>query len=496
MDDRRRRRLAQESVEDVAPISHSNRQTVLTSEGDCDTVAGSQLRSDVVAEESLIPSALWKVVLLGAISFLAWGALVWFSLQEPATVRDDSLRKAIQENAYRFLSVVSLLLSSQFSFAIWWYRSRSRKDFSGRYRIWLWSGVFWGLTCLSVGIRLHQPLSQLAYERWPVYCWRPELLYWFVPFSIGSLALHQLLSIEMRHSRTSRVLWNFSLCLGIAAAALQLGLDLSLPEWSREVALTGAALLWHLSISSTLLFHARFVVHVTNEAAPRTKSRISRIKAKSIALIHHLRDRVAVVYLGRDGERGRKRELKKQARQQKREELRLERQIKKEEQKRLREEQCLKKKELAAERKARRAADRLSAQQARDVATDREKSATSQQVTKESLGQSGAKFSDKSAAESSGQVPVDQNASVSKTSSGKNRKRVLGASVRIDVPQSVNRPHTGDVVSATSASPKVAQNESVDDALDSDFDEENWDQMSKKQRRQQRKKQRQRSQQQ
>ncbi len=279
LDDRRRRRLAQESTEESAPISSQQKQQVKKSDEPEATPEKANLVSDVVADESLVPSALWKVISFAFCGFSILFGLVWVNVTEPALNGIERLLSPAHGNAFQLFSVLSLMLASQLCFTIWWYRSRSRKDFSGRYRIWAWAGSFWAISCVSTGLNIHEPLAELAYEQWPIHSWRPELLYWFVPFSVCVLALHQLLSLDMRHSRSSRVFWNLTLLTGISVAGLKLGLDISVSEPVRELTVVSATSLWHFLIAYTLLFHARFVVHVTNEAAPRGDSHLSRVKS-------------------------------------------------------------------------------------------------------------------------------------------------------------------------------------------------------------------------
>jgi hypothetical protein len=172
----------------------------------------------------------------------------------------------------RLFSTVALLLASQLSFLIYSYRSKSRKDFKGRYRIWAWAAAFWGAACLSFATGIHHPLARFAYGRWEVNCWRPEVSYWMAPFGVGLLAVYRLVARDLRQCRISRLAWGLTFGLALTAGALHLGAEMLVrPEW-RSPVVAGVTTFWHLALVVALLIHARFVAHVTNEAGPKSFS--------------------------------------------------------------------------------------------------------------------------------------------------------------------------------------------------------------------------------
>ena len=217
-------------------------------------------------------------MLFGICGLGIWGAMLSLShLSLPTGLGLEEIASLTDGPLPSFFSTVSLLLASQLSFLILWYRSRARKDFMGRYRIWGWAGAFLTVTCLCNATGLHRPAGELLAERWPINCWRPEVMYWLTPFAIGHLTLFRLMSREMRHSRTSLVLWNLSFLLGIAAAGMNLGGEMLFSTHWQTTAVIGVTTLWQLAQAMTFLVHARFVVHVTNEAGPKQIS----LKARS-----------------------------------------------------------------------------------------------------------------------------------------------------------------------------------------------------------------------
>ncbi|WP_417847280.1 hypothetical protein [Thalassoglobus sp.] len=509
LDDRRRRRLAQESTEEVAPQPSKQKTQVKKSPEEESKPEKVSLVSDVVADESLVPSALWKVIAFAVSGLSLLFGLVWINLKEPALNGIERLLSPAHGNAFQLFSVLSLMLASQLCFTIWWYRSRSRKDFSGRYRIWAWAGSFWALACVSTGLRLHEPLAQLAYERWPIHSWRPELLYWFVPFSVCVMALHQLLSVDMRHSRSSRVLWNFTLIIGLSVAGLNLGLDLSVSEPIRELAVAAATALWHFWIAFSLLFHARFVVHVTNEAAPRGVSRMKRAMYWFHGRTAGIRGKLGVILEKRKGKKSDKQKQKSLSKTEKFEARKKLKEEAKAAREKAQAEKLAKREQAEADRKAAKEAKQQEQLQARE-----EKEAAKSARLKQQQAEKEAKRAEKEAKQAEKKTeakqpkpsktskqpkePVAQKNSEPKasaekpeppapeprTASGRKRKRVLGNSTRIDRPETTKPPH----VPAKPEPQDYSDEYDVDEYMDNEnYDDYDSPKMSKKERRRARK---------
>lgn len=444
VDDRRRRRLAQEAGGGEEGVAQGGKSVAKVDSSASQSEPATYLVSDIAAEESLVPSALWKVMAFGVLGVSLLCTLAWVNVSELQLDGVERLLSPVFGQAFQFYSAVSLLLASQLSFMIWWYRSRSRKDFGGRYRIWAWAGCFWGVSCVAVGIGVYEPIAALAFERWPIHAWRPELLYWFTPFGIGVLALHQLISLDMRHSKVSRILWNFSLGLGIVAAVLKFGFDLYLPSSVRELSTAVAASLWHFSLPFVLLFHARFVVHVTNEAAPRGVSRLSRVRTWVWRRSRGVRKWCAVMWQSRCEKVSERRALKAEARAQKKLAAAEKREARASAKQLSQEEKAEKKKAMRADAERVREERKLA-----KLAADEEKKKQSAQKKEEKLKKreeqkSRAVKSQSDGAAASASVDVEESPVVKETRaekaavpeprtvSGKKRKRVLAQATRID----------------------------------------------------------------
>lgn len=487
IDDRRRRRLAQETSGDDATFGTSSARRQAKESAKQAEPVNVTLASDIAADESLIPRAAWKLGLFSFVGVFFWSGLAWLQWSNFPARGLLGIAAVHAEQGLRFLSVVSLLFATQLCFTIWWYRSRSRKDFGGRYRVWAWAGTFWAVCLVSTGMGLHWPLSMLAYQAWPIYAWKPELLYWLTPFAIGVLALHQLISLEMRHAKWSRSLWNCSLVCGCLVGVLQVCGELLVEGAVVHDALCAATSLWHLLIAVTLLVHARFVVHVTNEAAPRKTARFRRVLAAFLALVDSCVARVGVMLAklrlkmpsGKLPFRGSSEQAE-------------ERRAKQEDRKSRKAEKRAQAASAKAERKeqARLAREEKALQRQLEKESRKKKSEQSAPLNEEGGRKSG--YEDGSAdsfntnsqsqdAQSQEELPQES----PRTRSGKKRKRVLGTQQRID------SAHSGPQGGHSAARKSVDKSSGSD--LNSDlagYDEEDLSRMTKKERRRARKRKR------
>jgi hypothetical protein len=282
LDDRRRRRLAQESNDDEAAPLDRDASKAGDSVTGGDSVEASCLAEEPepvpLPDESLIPRSPWKIALISLLLFGLGSGSLWLGHSEFSRIPGfEPILNLENGRLPRFFGTLTLLLAAELSFVILWYRARSRKDFSGRYRLWGWAGCFFGIMCLSATTGLHVPLAEILLARWPVECWRAETVFWLTPMAIGFLAVSHLLLLEMRHARWSRMFWIITFWWGLLTAGMQLGLEMFVPEPVRITVTTGMTLFWQFLITLTLLTHARFVVHVTNEPAPREPGWLRRM---------------------------------------------------------------------------------------------------------------------------------------------------------------------------------------------------------------------------
>jgi hypothetical protein len=271
--DRRRRRLAQQAGGDSprASAGRINRERRAAS-----TLAATEPLPELplqLPRDTIIPRSPWRLAGIAFLGICLWLTVLILGLMKD--VPDAQVRELVQLQGgplLRFFSTVALLLASQLSFLIYYYRSRSRKDFMGRYRIWVWAGTFWGLACLFLATGIHHPIAKTLSLQWPLPYWRSEVSYWMAPFGVGLLAVYQMVACDVRQCRISRLAWGLAFVLALAAGGLHLGLEILLPMEYRVAVVAGVTTFWHLFLVITLLIHARFVAHVTNEAGPRSFS--------------------------------------------------------------------------------------------------------------------------------------------------------------------------------------------------------------------------------
>ncbi|MCB9952876.1 MAG: hypothetical protein H6824_18030 [Planctomycetaceae bacterium] len=273
--DRRRRRLAQDAEQTQAAPVRSGPRNASPARVSADNAATAAPQL-VQPRDSIIPSAPWKIAALGILSLALWSGMMWAG-QETWGGPLEELFGFEQHRFAQLFSTITLLAATQLSCLILWYRIRSRKDFGGRYRVWFLAVMFWGMACFSATTGAHLSWAEWAYRQWPAEMWRGVTFYWLAPTAICFLALHRLLQKEMFSSRSSRLFWDASWWLAAASSVLLLIPSVVAPESLHVPLQIGVSTLWYLVSTFALLVHARFVVHITNEAAPKQEPRLSRV---------------------------------------------------------------------------------------------------------------------------------------------------------------------------------------------------------------------------
>lgn len=225
----------------------------------------------------MIPYSLWKIWGIAAAGGIAWFAMFWIGLSNSLGAEFQEVVSLQNRRITTFFSTICLLTATQLSALIFWHRVRSKKDFSGRYRIWILSTLFWGLACWSVTTNFHLVVANWAQQRWPISFWPRGTLYWAGPVAVAFLALHRLIQLEMRGSRWSRFVWDPTWLLAVTTLWITLLPNVFADREWQGILQQAASTLWHLLTAIALLVHARYVVHVNNEAAPRQPSGIIRV---------------------------------------------------------------------------------------------------------------------------------------------------------------------------------------------------------------------------
>lgn len=217
---------------------------------------------------SLLPRSPWALGLMIAGALLSWIAIVgggaWLDHQQLEPWQGILGLQA--GRLLRFYTSVSLLTCAQLSYLILWRRSRSRKDFAGRYRVWFWIGAVCSTFCVASVTRFHENWAyqltsglQMAWIDTTVLCW-------MVPATTMLLAAMHLLRRDLPFRSASSYWIQAGRGLAIASGiGLVMG-SLILPDaWVAPVqAALGA--LWPTVLGCGLLTYARYVTYISNEA--------------------------------------------------------------------------------------------------------------------------------------------------------------------------------------------------------------------------------------
>lgn len=235
---------------------------------------------------------MWALSLLVGCGLLAWASVigvgVWLDLQEIDPWRDIF---GLESGRFlRFWNSTVLLTCSQLSFLILWRRSRSRKDFSGQYRVWFWVGAVCSIYCVATVTRFHERWSSALASGSNLVWLDAETVCWMVPATTLLLSAIHLMRRDMPLRSASRQWVRVSRALAVAAGLNLLMGSLVWPKtWFLPIS-EAICSLWPTVFASSLLIHARFVTYVTNEATRESKQprQPSRWEARVKAFARHV----------------------------------------------------------------------------------------------------------------------------------------------------------------------------------------------------------------
>lgn len=279
--DRRRRRLAVETEDGSDPGLTVGELPAADGFGRTVHSAGPEATREPIALplERLIPVQWWKYA-LGAFAGLLLGggilATSWYEplgaqLAGPGVTRLFTLPGA---PVAAWFSGLLLILSAQLALIIWWGRSRSLKDFDGRYRLWTRTAGVWLLVSFCAVTGAHRAWNETVLRFVPPGVLPVESLPWLVPAAIAGIGILVVLNREMSGCRASRtVLFCAAFCYA-ASGGLHLPLGIPLASRVRELSLAGTALLGHLCLFLSMWLHARHVLHCTPDPSGKSKRRL------------------------------------------------------------------------------------------------------------------------------------------------------------------------------------------------------------------------------
>ncbi len=249
-------------------------------------------QSTAAPVSSLLPRRTWVLALLVLCGFMTWATVVgvgaWLDIHQMDPWRDIlGIRSG---RLLRFYTTIALLSCAQLSYLILWRRSRSRKDFGGRYRVWFWVGAVCSIFCVASASRFHEVYANQLTTGMSLVWVDAGTVCWLVPATTMLLSAMHLIRRDMLHRSASKAWTQVSRGLAVLTGFSLLFGSLLWPEaW---VAPINAALgaLWPTVFASTLLIHARYVTYVTNEASreQRQPSRSSRWEARLKSFAQHV----------------------------------------------------------------------------------------------------------------------------------------------------------------------------------------------------------------
>jgi hypothetical protein len=283
--DRRRRRLAVES--DDVSVAVGWNDPLPAAAGASRTAEGAHADQPLtqrdghsfgVAAARIVPQEWWKYVAAGmACLAITTGILIaGWRASDLATALGPGVEGLFSFPAApvaKWFSNLLLLMAGQLALFIWWARSRSHKDFEGRYWLWIRATGVWFLLggCAATGA--HRALSETLRYIWPEISGRTATLGWLVPAWVVGVAILVPLAREMRGCRWSRSLLLLGAGCYLAAAGLYVELETLVTPSVRQLLLEAALLAGHQSVFFSMWLHARHVLHCTFDPAIPSKSR-------------------------------------------------------------------------------------------------------------------------------------------------------------------------------------------------------------------------------
>ncbi len=285
---RRRRWLSLQSEDSPPEAAPRPRSPSVAS--DEPAPAAEMIPSDSIS--SLLPRRTWVLSLLVLCGLLAWATVVgvgtWLDLQQSDPWRE--IFGLQSGRLLRFYTTIALLTCAQLSYLILWRRSKSRKDFAGRYRVWFWVGAVCSLFCVASATRFHEVCATRLTSGMSLVWTEVATVCWLVPATTLLLSAMHLMRRDMLYRSASTAWTQVSRGLAVlSGVSLLFGSWLWPVEWVTPInAALGA--LWPTVFASTLLIHARYVTYVTNEASRelRLPTRSSRWEARLKAFAQHV----------------------------------------------------------------------------------------------------------------------------------------------------------------------------------------------------------------
>lgn len=297
--DRRRRRLAVEADDFASPDAAGTSRAISELPRRTDPPHSDATPKDDATPlglpiAGLVPVEWWKY-LIGGMLCAACATLLVFAGQRAAGwsgVPGTEFARLFTPPAApvtRWFAGLLMTLSAQLAWLIWWCRSKSEKDFEGRY--WLWGRIAGVWFCFggAIATGVHEALGKSMSRFWPgTFAVRPAAG-WLLPATLAGAWITRALSREMSGCLLSRsFLWGAAGSY-LTAGWLLLEVDRVFPAGARLAILESMLLAGHISLFLSMWLHARHVVHFTRDPSrqerrwrlPRPHFRLFRLRPKA-----------------------------------------------------------------------------------------------------------------------------------------------------------------------------------------------------------------------
>lgn len=216
-----------------------------------------------------VPARPWMYWAFGGLTLAIPVVMLvaWLSAEE-ASMSGSALGDRLTPLAERLVrgaGVLSWWFAGQLSCLVWWARSRSRVDYSGRFHAWGWTAAGF----VAAGMLSLANLPQLAACLMVVRGGDPAAFpvgvtaIWLLPSLVVGLALWATLGIELRGCTASRILHSLTAVSGLAFVGMELRLTRSDGTLALEFAARLSLVVMQWCSLMTVLLQVHRAVHIS-----------------------------------------------------------------------------------------------------------------------------------------------------------------------------------------------------------------------------------------
>lgn len=277
LDDQRRRRLVMESDFDGPARGVTWSTRVDLAEADESSL---QPRLSVSLAD-YIPSKIWAYWAFGGVACVApISILLAWLFAEEAAASGSMVADKVVFLSNRLLNITGALswwLAGQLSCLVWWGRSRSRVDYSGRFHAWGWAAAGFAVAGLLAVVGA----QQLAAVLLDVFGGNSAIssggvtAIWLLPSIVVGLAFWATLGIELRGCLASRILHGIAGVCGLTFVGIELWLNRADATMTLECGSRLSLALMQCCNLMTVLLQVHHVVHVSADPSEATPTLLS-----------------------------------------------------------------------------------------------------------------------------------------------------------------------------------------------------------------------------